>query len=775
MNSQQCASESQELQSLRLLVSLPLPNPLPLFDPSWNEGDRVLPALYLARDQINNRTDLLPCHKLELISVDGGCDIVGTTAVSTAVGLFNESGARVVGMVGPGCSASSLQTAHVINESKIELVQIHGGGSPLLADRARYNNSLGILGYTQTFVNLSIALMKHNGWLNIAILFESNRVYYRSIKETFIQALDEDKSRNETIRFISPVYSTFYPLDGIRSSLSRIVFVFTALTHLRRILCLAYHEGVVYPAYQWVIISHRLSDIVSESVSLSDNITFVYDGREYNCSYGAIRNVSLAATFLINYELYSNGSDKFANTTFDGFLELYEERADDYNVTATYWAYYFYDAVWAWARVLHQMTINNTKLFNDLEYGNKTMANLILEEFYASDFEFEGMSGRISFNSSNGFFNRPVYLYQIVDGQEMGIANSNGSNINFYGQPPIFISDIVRADTSVSHVLIAFFAFVNFLWFLIIAFLHVLTVVYRDAKSVKASSPNLSHFAFSGAYLLIFGLLLFLFLQIMEHNPNVSGPICHTVWVWFLPIGFTLIIGTVIIRTWRLYRIFNHYLDPGRFITNPALVTMLLIMLLVDIIIAVVWTAVDQRQLEEAQFTIENGPAREEVVIRTCRSQNDSIWLSLVVSYKVIQLTVMVILALLTRHIPNKTFATTTLQIFSYICSTVFVIGFALYFFFLFFSTASYILDSNINYSILYITSTILVFLFIVCVFGPPVAPVLRDKSCVKNVHLSEKLTMTLTRKNVQRKQSESDDPQELTRVRKTSADALLH
>ena len=201
---------------------------------------------------------------------------------------------------------------------------------------------------------------------------------------------------------------------------------------------------------------------------------------------------------------------------------------------------------------------------------------------------------------------------------------------------------------------------------------------------------------------------------------------------------------------------------------------MLLIMLSVDIIIATVWTAVDPRQLMISRDTIENGLAREEVIIRTCRSENDSIWLSLVISYKVALLLVTVILALLTRHIPNKTFSTTTLQIFSYIYSAVFGIGFTLYFFFLFFSSASYRLDSNINYAILYITATIMVVLFIVCVFGPPLVPVIRDKSDIKNLQLSEKFTISLTRKqDRQRKQSESED-QECTRVRKTSTDALL-
>ena len=717
-NSQQCASCN--LQNLTLLVSLPMPNRLSLFDPSWNGGNRVLPALYLARDQINNRTDLLPCYKLELVTVDGGCDISATTAVSTVAGILNENNTTVVGIVGPGCSASALQTATFVNESRIELVHIHGGGSPILANRSRYNNSLGILGSTQSFVDLSIALMKKNKWRNIAILFESNRVYYRSTKDEFIKAVN---SRNVTVRFLSPVYSFFYPLDGIRNSLSRIVFVFTALTHLRRILCLAYHEGLVYPAYQWVIFGHQLSDIIDEKMS------FTYDKQEYSCPLGAMKDAALRATFLINYQLFSNGSAKFANTTFDEFLSLYSERAAHYHVATTNWSYYYYDAVWAWAYVLHRLTVKNSKLFSDFQYGNETMAKLILEEFYASDFEFEGMSGRISFNPSNGFVNRSFYLYQIdADGNEIRIGDGNANDIK-----PIdglVISDIVRADTPVSRVLIVFFLLLHFMLFFTILLLHVLTTVYRNTKSVKASSPKISHFAFSGAYLLLFGLILFLVFEVKEHSANAREPICHILWAWLLPIGLTLIIGTVIVRTWRLYRIFIHYLDPGKLISNPALVIMLLIMLSVDIIIAVVWTSVDQTQLMITD-TIENGQARETVVIRTCPSKNDLNWLSLIMAYKVAQLVVMIVLAFLTQNIP-KTFATTTLQVFSYVYSTVFGIGFVLYGFFLFFGDTSYRLNSDIDYGILYTVLSIMEILFIVCVFSPPLMPVLRNKVGIK-------------------------------------------
>ena len=757
----------QKNKTLKLLLSLPFPNPVPQFQPSWVEGPNILPVVLLAQEQINNSTDYLPCHKLELVLVDGGCDIAATTAVNTTIGLFNETGDRVIGMVGPGCSASSLQTAHVMNQPEIELVQVHGAGSYLL-NRTEFPNSIGVLGSTRSFVDLSLALMEESGWQNIAILYESNRVYYRSTKELFVESV---KKNDVSILFDSPVYPTFYPLDGVRDSLARIVFVFTAPSHSLRIMCLAYHMGMVYPAYQWIIISRRLDDFIGEITMLSNNGEYTYQNKVYNCSSSVILDASLDRTLFLSYKLtpVNHNETRVGNLSFGELNELYKERVRAHNVSQTYWAYYFYDALWAWALVLHRMTVNNSEIFDNFEYGNKTMTNLILKEFYASDFEFNGMSDVISFNLSSGFNDRPSNLYQIFDREERHMAFNNGTRIILIDESLERIPDSFKTIIEITSMqLIAFFASLQFLWFLITAFLHALTIVYRDSKSVKASSTKLSQFAFAGIYLLLFACMLFLFSHIKEHSAIVSERICHAVWVWLFPISFTLTIGTVALRTWRLYRIFTHYLNPGKFISNTALIIMLVVLLSVDVFIAVIWTVTDPRELKPMRNIVENGPALELVITRRCRSRYDTGWIVVVMFCKVSLLVVMVMLTLLTRRIQFKTFATTSLRVFSYTFSLVFSMGFALYFFIQYYTT---ILDPNIRNAVLYITMNLMVLLYIVCVFIPPLIPVIQSKLKTSDA-IQQQLTNSVDLLRKRRLPNSKQDVEE--RERKTSKDALL-
>ena len=746
---------------------LPFPNPDPRFNPSWNEGLKVLPAVSLAAEQINNRTDLLPCHHLKVVSVDGGCDISSTTAVGATMGLIGEErDAQVVGVIGPGCSKSALQTGNLIEQRIIQLVQIHGGGSPLLADRTLYQNSLGILGSTQTYVDLSLALMRKSNWKNIAILFESNRVFFRSTKEAFVASLNSSIN----VLFTSPVYPTFYPLDGVRTSLARIVFVMTSLSHAMRIMCLAYHAGMVYPAYQWVIVGSRLDDYVGVNASLSDVLAFSYDGQTYKCSLNDILTVAMEGTFLLNYQLTpsSPNGNKLANTTFEEFLELYEESAESFGVSTTYWAYYFYDAVWAWARTLHKLTVKNSETFDNFQYGNESLKNMILNEFYSPDFAFEGMSGLISFNSSNGFIGRPSNLYQVISGVERYVAYNNGTDIVKL-QSLVIVPDLVQTVGGTIHIaLIAVFAIIQFVEFFAIVILHVLTVMYRNEKSVRASSPNLSHFAFVGTYVLLFGLLLNIFIEIRVHSFEVSGNVCQVIWGWIFPLGFTLTIGTVTVRTWRLYRIFTHYLDPGKLISNTALIVMLVILLCIDLTIAVVWTAVDPLRLVIVEYTIQVGSANELVLDRSCRSQYGwqgyASWLVIVMTIRISLLVVMVVLSLLTRRIPNKTFATSSLRVFAYVFSGIFFVGFMLYYFFVYLN-----LNQNIDYAILHMMMNFLIVMYIVCVFSPPLVPIIQGKAQIFRGNMTWLSTPSASKNS-------STDAYILSqeRFRKTSRDMLL-
>ena len=203
----------------------------------------------------------------------------------------------------------------------------------------------------------------------------------------------------------------------------------------------------------------------------------------------------------------------------------------------------------------------------------------------------------------------------------------------------------------------------------------------------------------------------------------VGSFLCQAVWIWLIPLSFTMIMGIVTLRTWRLYRIFTHYLNPGKLISNPGLITILAIFILIDLLIAAVWTAVDPMRFEIIEYTPQNGPTDKLHIEQTCNATYSLVWTGISLMYMSTLLLAMVMLSILTERIPNPKFATTSLRVFSYIFFTVSIIGFPLYYFYLHLDP-----HSNIDFIIFSVMVNIQSLIVLVYVVTPPLLPVLKEK-----------------------------------------------
>ena len=86
---------------LNIVVLAPLPDRD--YDPAFDQGHSLIPAVQLAVEQINNRTDILPGFYLNIQLRDSGCDKATKTAVSVVSVLRNLLVLRngPLGIIGP--------------------------------------------------------------------------------------------------------------------------------------------------------------------------------------------------------------------------------------------------------------------------------------------------------------------------------------------------------------------------------------------------------------------------------------------------------------------------------------------------------------------------------------------------------------------------------------------------------------------------------------------------------------------------------------------------
>lgn len=200
---------------LYFLTIFPYSSENPSQQPSWDEGVSILPAAYLAVDMVNNRDDVLSGYTLDLINSDGGCDLEDNARLSFVQRVIAERGHMpILGIIGPGCSTSSLAVSSLSSHSSIALMNVHLAGTPLLENRAKFPYSLGILGSSYSFVNATVALMREAKWKRIAVLYDEERIFFLSTYQHLQNDL-RDHIEGVEFAFTSAVYDTYLPIADI--------------------------------------------------------------------------------------------------------------------------------------------------------------------------------------------------------------------------------------------------------------------------------------------------------------------------------------------------------------------------------------------------------------------------------------------------------------------------------------------------------------------------------------------------------------------------------
>ena len=717
-----------EARKLYILTIFPYPLPGPLEQPSWDQGKNILPAAYLAVDMINDRDDILGGYTLELINEDGGCDVADRARISFVRRIIAERGQRpVVGIIGPGCSTSTLAVAPHSSHPAIALLNLHLAGTPLLEDRTEFAYSVGFLGTSYGFVHAAAALMRQGNWTRIAVLYDEERVFFLST----YQALERDLKNyvpQADIAFTSAVYDTYFPLSDIVALDIRVIIVLTGQEFAQKIMCLAAYGQITYPRYQWVWMGRNISEFYGP-------ISFMYASNEYICTNETLQAAVFNSIF-VNYVLQRN-DDKLtkAHITQKQYWDLYNQRVELYNSNKTAYvgpgnpdtlietneyATLVFDAVWAIALALSKVepVVNLTAY--GLELGQTEESNLVRDILY--NHEFEGISGHIQVNGSNGYTERRMEIGQgLANNSYLLVGYAENDKLNVVSTPVLVPAEFQRQGLQVVNLAVAgLFSFLTILIVTLAIVVHFLTTVNREHPSVKAYSPMLNQISYVGFYLFSIGTLLSIIYKTVKFDPKTYAAFCQAIWPWFFSVSFSVFFAPICARTWRLYRIFTHYLNPGPLISNPVLFSFVGVCVSIDVLLAIVWTAVDPFQGEEyAAYTDEDGDYSSR---HSCNCHHLALWYSIVYFLKVALLLGTVVLSLLTQGISNERFSTAYLRVFVYLFALTWINGLLLYYF-----IGYQGLDIHADYTILAIMCNTLLFLALI-VFLPPIYPIMKGK-----------------------------------------------
>ena len=650
---------------LYFLVMAPYPDVSP-FSPSWKGGPAVVPAAIVAKDLINQRDDILRDYKLELVVIDSGCN-VSTKAVN---GLLKEvlhsDKSNIVGIIGPGCSEATRATATLITDDHISLIQIAPSAtSPDFTNTTRYPNTFRPIVSALGIVATYIEFIRERGYACVGALYEGGRPFHATVYTSF-----QDRAQKEGINLIAfGLFTVNFPLDEFHHRV-RVIFVFASSGFSRQLLCSAYHKNMRYPDYQFVFSNRNPTDFYQDVTVRSSGV---------RCSRREMKSVVTGMIFsdfrLRRHDVFENSTHpgiSFAefNTTYTQVLNCHLDSEMLNSSDADYTEHHsgYFDATWALA-----LSLNNSLprlkrkglSLSNYAYQMPEVTRVIKEELLS--LSFEGMRGRIEFSrETNDCTNSTIIdLFQVFNTSERNYMLVGEYNPSLQGSPLRFFKTdllLTQAYFDLNYVIpdysIGVLVVIAALLLLIVLLsCHVAYIVWRQYKTIKASSPRLAHLIFAGCYSTIGGTILhtntYVFINVSEKTRELFTAHCFALH-WVVSLISPLVFGTLCVKTWRVYIIFYKYTSPlTEHLNDKILVLFVLLPLAFNVVLNILWSTINPWHFDYMQ-----GPHLLNA-LAACRSDNQLAW-TIVITVPPGILTVLVVyLAIATRGVHKEEFKET--------------------------------------------------------------------------------------------------------------------
>ena len=726
-------TESGDSRRHKLYLVLMAPFPAPV-QPSWVAGHRVAPAVQLALDQINNRSDILRDYELILLKSDTACSN-GYAAVKAIVDIVRVRDRPVVGIVGPGCTTAALAVAEQVSRPQYSLIAITPSATSPNLENEKYMNTFATISSSGAYVKVYRALMDHNGWNAVSILYDENRQYFL---DTFNRFSEEEMNVSRVVyqsAVLDGKTEQFFPLSDIKAmDRGRVILSFAASKTARDMMCLAYHEEMIYPTYQWVFHDRTVSQ-------LKTSTSFINHEKKYDCNEEEMAQ-AINGILLILYNIEQDDADIISPTT-QSFSEYYESYTEELNrcnnESYLNYANTNYDAAWALALALNKTaeTVNLTTY----RYGQPNITKQIRKELFKV--RFDGASGPIQFRAESRSPVTDIKVFQLKlnetnsDVEKVEVAFFNGTLTvhNIPNASAVFISDTFDNKRVFIHKALGIL--VIFIASILLGFtgaLHIASTVWYRYRAIKATSPNISHLIFGGCYLFGISVIIYSVQQTFSWSGIVYSVLCNT-FRWSLILGYTLIFGTVLAKVWRVYRLFKHFRNesPGYLLSDNALIIFVILLLVADTFLCTIWDSTDPFVYEEyVESRIQINKIPSLLTRSICNCRHFSLWIIVVGTYKGAIALLLVTFSILNRKIRRRDFQhTKKINILIYSLTMMGGVFFPIYFLL----RRS---DIHISFVILCMILSITILMSCLILFLTPVGQVIKIK-----MELSEDATFT--------------------------------
>ena len=553
---------------LYLLTLLPFPD---LGDNAgWDRGLGTVPAARVARDEINNRTDLLPGYHIELIVED----IEACSRNEAGIGLnnlvkytVNPPCRPVVAVTGLMCSTHTARISPVAGHEGIDLVQLSVANAPIfnVQNLSLFPHLWRVLGSGTVYADAMLSLMNTLGWNKVGILYETTS-YFTHVTNRFEKLLSNQPEKK--VRFSIGIHKLNSNLikqivSNIREQFGTVLFVALNDQMEAQLLCKLQEERLIFPSYIWVHVGKRLARTIETNTVCSTTDLLAAAMGHIQLEIRAIPLIE--SVLLVSNETYHDYRIKYNES-------LQEVRKEYTTKNVTYeniYANLLYDQVWALSLALNNsLPVLESKNLSIDNYviGQREITDVI--ENHLAKVDFQGASGRIKFTDNHGV-QPTVDIYRINGSREVLVGSyvpyrTSENDLIYNLSLTINSSDVPGGEPRKVFIFIplpvaAMIYTAAGLTILFTTVVLLLLIYFREWPEVKATSPLLSSLMFIGVYLLSVGILFrtsYGSFRFSEEDSTYGrltsiAKFCDS-------LGLTLLVVTIFFKLLRVHHFFSN-------------------------------------------------------------------------------------------------------------------------------------------------------------------------------------------------------------------------
>ena len=654
----------------------------------FDRGLDLIPAAHLAAQEINNRSDILAGFELQIVDIDSEACGRGTITkglVNFYRELVRQDPTRcIVGVMGFVCSSVTNVLAPIIGHQKIGYVTLANSVSPAHRNNVEYPNLFHTISSSSVHNKAIISLMQSFNWRRIGIIYDPVATIYRTTATDFIQRIHNltEAKLTVSIPIINSHNAISRAFNIIKTEEARITYWQGNDDQNALCLCEAYHRQFLYPGYVYIL---------RYNPTIVDNLL----NAETGCNTEEILR-AMEGVLMLDYRLkVDDDTVLVSGWKYSDFRRRYADELEEYakitnnSLKVRIYGNSFYDQVWTFALALNKSlpSIHLRNLsFSTYTFGNiRPISSVIKHELMK--LSFQGASGLIEFSDNQA----PTYvnIFQIQKGnlKVIGVYDPYSHNVTLTEAAP-HVSDVPPDTFDTVYQLLPPWLGICLLisqglLFGLITTNLILTVKWRNEKEIKATSPLLSLLMMIGCYsLCITPVFLIAHRMFVLNNMAMVKSLCYiNTWT---SMGTDLILAVLFLKLLRLCHIFRTLGKTSRYWSDQYLFIYSLAICAGKTVLVILLNSTNSIHVDDhKQYVNTPDQLPHYVATVTCNTITSAAWLGAAGLYSGILLSLVMTLAVATRHIDKDNFKDTKkVNAFIFLVVIVIVNNFSLYIFF---------------------------------------------------------------------------------------------